>query len=101
MTNIARMAILAYGSLVALACCGRDAKPTPEPTPDPSLPTQGQPCPDKACAEALTCVEYAGIGGPAVGMFTSCEIPCADSAGCPAGQQCVTIADGPGQVCRP
>jgi hypothetical protein len=41
----------------------------------------------------------AGPRGPA---FTSCEIACPTPAStCPQGQTCVTIADGPGRVCRP
>jgi hypothetical protein len=65
------------------------------------LPQQGEACQDGRCAEGLACVEYYGIAGPRGGLFTSCEIRCATSDGCPDGQQCVTIADGPGQVCRP
>ena len=66
-------------------------------------PGQGQPC-DQAgrCPTGLTCLRYLGVAGPAGGTLTSCEIPCsAAGAVCPAGQRCVTIADGPGAVCRP
>lgn len=63
---------------------------------------QGQPCEGKTCAEGLSCVSYYGIAGPSGPKFSSCEIPCADAkSACPEGQRCVTIADGPGAVCRP
>jgi eight-cysteine-cluster-containing protein len=62
---------------------------------------QGTPCPDGKCARGLTCVTYLGIAGARGPKFTSCEIPCKGGDKCPAGQICVTIADGPGQVCRP
>jgi hypothetical protein len=66
-----------------------------------TLPQQGEPCPDRVCDRGLTCVAFYGFAGPAGGLFTSCEIPCGDKDRCPGGQQCVTIADGPGEVCRP
>lgn len=63
---------------------------------------QGQPCHDGKCAAGLTCVSYVGIAGPRGPTFTSCEIQCGlTNKTCPPGQQCITIADGPGQVCRP
>ena len=69
--------------------------------PDQDLPEQGQPCPDETCKDGLTCVTYYGIAGSSGPRFASCEIPCAKDAGaCPQGQQCVTIADGPGRVCQ-
>jgi eight-cysteine-cluster-containing protein len=62
---------------------------------------QGQPCHDGKCAAGLTCMSYVGIAGARGPTFTSCEIPCGlTGATCPDGQQCITIADGPGQVCR-
>lgn len=64
-------------------------------------PAQGQPCADGNCAPGLECVEYYGIAGPRGPAFTSCEIRCTGGKGCPAGQHCTTISDGPGQVCRP
>lgn len=64
-------------------------------------PQQGQPCPaDRNCGD-MTCVSYYGIAGPAGGELNSCEYLCGDSTDCPPAQQCVTIYDGPGQVCRP
>jgi eight-cysteine-cluster-containing protein len=63
---------------------------------------QGMPCDDGKCAAGLECVSYYGIAGPRGPKFTSCEIRCGLSAkSCPAGMSCITIADGPGQVCRP
>jgi len=69
--------------------------------PGDSLPKQGEGCAEGKCAAGLTCVEYYGIAGPRGPKFTSCEIPCVGGGRCPGGQKCVTIADGPGQVCRP
>lgn len=61
---------------------------------------QGEPCNEMDCADGLDCIEYSGIAGPSGPTLTSCEIPCADNDSCPTGQACITIADGPGQVCR-
>ena len=69
-----------------------------------ALPKQGENCTaDYKCAAGLTCKRYRGIAGAAGPEFKSCEIPCSGkgSSTCPAGQTCVTIADGPGQVCKP
>lgn len=62
---------------------------------------QGEACPDRRCAAGLTCVEYYGIAGPSGPRFTSCEVRCGKGGRCPDGQSCITIADGPGEVCRP
>jgi eight-cysteine-cluster-containing protein len=63
---------------------------------------QGTPCPDGKCAPGLSCVTYLGIAGAKGPTFTSCETPCPSPKDkCPDGQVCVTIADGPGRVCRP
>ena len=90
---------------------GKPGKPPPgKPSKPPSggdpgaLPGQGEPCSGGSCAQGLTCVEYYGFAGARGPKMSSCEIRCAGgkgAKGCPAGQQCVTIADGPGQVCRP
>jgi hypothetical protein len=69
--------------------------------PEEELPGQGQPCADGQCAPGLACLQYYGIAGPRGGLFTSCEIRCGATSDCPEAQQCITIADGPGQVCRP
>jgi eight-cysteine-cluster-containing protein len=64
-------------------------------------PKQGEPCPEGKCGAGLTCVAYYGVAGPKGPKLSSCEIPCADQkTPCPEGQTCVTIADGPGRVCR-
>jgi len=63
---------------------------------------QGAPCDDGRCQGELTCVKYYGIAGPSGPQFTSCEVPCSlPGSVCPDGQACITIADGPGRVCRP
>ncbi len=70
-------------------------------SPSSSLPKQGAACSaDGKCEKGLTCVKYYGIAGPKGPEFKSCEIRCAGGQACPSGQKCVTIADGPGQVCR-
>lgn len=53
-----------------------------------------------ACGPGLECVSYYGIAGAKGPQFKSCEVKCADQKACPDGKKCVTIADGPGQVCR-
>jgi hypothetical protein len=72
-----------------------------EQAPASQLPGRGVPCVDGACAKGLTCVEYYGIAGARGPKFSSCENPCDSGAACPPGLTCITIADGPGQVCRP
>lgn len=63
---------------------------------------RGEACPSGVCADGLTCIAYYGIAGPSGPRFTSCETPCANTKdACPSGLRCVTIADGPGAVCRP
>ncbi len=76
--------------------------PTPQMPPTKVLPAQGEKCgAGDVCASGLQCIKYYGIAGPAGGQFTSCEVPCSGKGKCPSGQKCVTMADGPGQVCRP
>ncbi|MCX4246077.1 hypothetical protein [Paraliomyxa miuraensis] len=74
--------------------------PAPE---QPSDPPGGASCEFMRCAAPYRCLEYYGIAGPRGPKFASCEIQCGGpkNTACPEGQQCVTIADGPGQVCRP
>ena len=63
-------------------------------------PKLGETCgPNDTCGEG-TCVTYYGIAGPRGPAFKSCEIKCAGGTPCPATKSCVTVADGPGQVCR-
>jgi hypothetical protein len=108
---------LAIAAAALVGCTSESSEPTrggdslgsevrkpdrPCPWLGDTLPQQGEPCPDRVCAEGLTCVEYYGIAGPSGPLFTSCEIRCGAKDGqCPCGQQCITIYDGPGQVCRP
>jgi eight-cysteine-cluster-containing protein len=68
-----------------------------------ALTGQGEACRDGSCPGPLSCVSFYGVAGPQGPKFNSCEIPCprGTSDVCPEGQTCVTIADGPGQVCRP
>lgn len=72
--------------------------------PVPPVPTggaQGKACENGKCADGLECIEYFGIAGPRGPKFTSCEIRCSKDQPCKKPQRCATIADGPGQVCRP
>lgn len=67
-----------------------------------ALPLQGNPCTaEDKCAAGLSCITYYGIAGPRGPAMKSCEVRCAADGSCPPGQQCATVADGPGQVCRP
>jgi hypothetical protein len=69
------------------------------PTTD-ERPKLGEPCAaGDVCGEG-TCVKYFGIAGPRGPEFKSCEIRCDAQTRCESGRQCVTVADGPGQVCR-
>jgi len=67
--------------------------------PAPAGPKLGEPCGrDDTCGEGA-CVSYRGIAGARGPEFKSCEIRC-DQGNCREGRKCITIADGPGQVCR-
>jgi hypothetical protein len=100
------------------SCCGPghgdkpvptgNVSPAPVAQPRPAEPepgggaAQGKACEDGKCQAGLSCVKFYGIAGRSGPLFTSCEIPCGPPEfACPAGQVCGTIADGPGQVCRP
>lgn len=64
-------------------------------------PPKGHACGDAVCKAPHKCVEYYGIAGPSGPKFESCEIVCTPGkTTCPEGTECVTIADGPGNVCR-
>jgi hypothetical protein len=83
---------LVVSLLLVLSCASLQAKPRPK---------QGEPCDAQGrCARHLTCVRYRGVAGAAAPEMTSCERRCHEG-NCPAGESCVTIADGPGAVCRP
>jgi hypothetical protein len=85
------------------------AAPPPAASAPPAAPagdlltSLGQPCGDQdRCLAGAECKTYYGIAGPAGPAFKSCEIPCSsDGKACPTGTTCVTVADGPGSVCRP
>lgn len=104
------MKIVASACLaLALAACGGTStvpseKPgNPQPPPGTvELASLGAACGDDgACPAGTTCREFYGIAGGAGPKFTSCEVPCGAGEACPDGAACVTIADGPGAVCRP
>jgi hypothetical protein len=115
--------------VLALAACGGNTKTTEMPPPSPPAPATetpptetpptetpptetpaspavdvsqlGQPCSD-ACVAPAKCEHFSGIAGPRGPQLSSCELRCADDgAACPDGTACVTVADGPGRVCRP
>lgn len=76
------------------------AQPADAPPPlDISL--LGQPCGEDGLCLAGTCERYYGIAGAKGPELSSCEIRCSNAEPCPTGTRCLTIADGPGEVCRP
>ena len=102
-------------AVVTLAGLGCGAKATRPPEPiEPAPPEPIEPAPPEpmdlsglgqACGEGGTCqlgqcARYFGIAGPSGPEFTSCELRCDAGASCPDGTSCITIADGPGEVCR-
>lgn len=81
-------------------------EPAPPPTPGsqtkPITFKLGAPCGDgDRCDGGLECVKYYGIAGARGPQFKTCERRCDAKKSCPSGERCQTIADGPGQVCRP
>ena len=65
------------------------------------LPRLGETCASNgACDTELTCLRYNSIAGHSGPEFTTCEKACSTSLDCASGMVCVTISDGPGQVCR-
>ena len=101
----------------SLAGCGHSGAPSPAAPPvvvaapvvspqpvsgDGSEGIQGGPCGEgEKCAPGLACRTYYGVAGPQGPKFSSCEIACIPGKSkCPSGQACMTIADGPGSVCR-
>lgn len=94
---------LAFAFVCSIAACGSKATPpattpTEEAPPAMDLSKLGVACGIGDSCDAGTCSKYYGIAGPSGPEFSSCEIAC--DAGCPTGTECVTIADGPGAVCR-
>ena len=78
-------------------------KPPTRPDPRPSAPPKmGENCGSgDSCGPGLTCVSYYGVAGARGPQFKTCEVKCdKKGAKCPDGTKCVTVADGPGQVCR-
>ncbi|MEO7736376.1 MAG: hypothetical protein ABIY55_35790 [Kofleriaceae bacterium] len=53
-----------------------------------------------ACAAGLSCVTYYGFAGARGPAFKTCEMRCQSDKLCPKDRKCVTVADGPGRVCR-
>lgn len=84
---------------------GQQPEPAPaEPTPVEPTPSEPSTCNGQTCESPRRCISYYGIAGPSGPMFHACEIPCdhgIENGGCPDGMRCVTIADGPGEVCQP
>lgn len=112
---MARLLAVVFATCVTLLACKGGSPPPapPEPTPtepaDPVEPAEpvidtaalGQPCGEgDSCQPAASCVAYYGIAGPSGPQFKSCEITCGGKGTCPEGTACVTVADGPGEVCR-
>ena len=110
-----RHVALAALFVLAAACKGSSPPPPTEPTPGPTLPGPDDPASgqvdisklgsdcgaDDSCPTGMMCAKYYGIAGASGPEFKSCEIACNEKGGpCPDGTACVTIADGPGQVCR-
>lgn len=80
---------------------GSGSAAEPKPNWPKQAPGIGENCgPNDTCAKGTTCVSYYGIAGARGPQFKTCEIKCTADSACPSGHKCVTIADGPGQVCR-
>lgn len=106
-----RASLVAFAFVLGCSSPASGPGPTP-PSPPPagsdsqagsaSAQGLGDKCGENgACPTGQACVKYFGIAGPSGPQFESCEISCTGEAPCPSGTKCVTIADGPGQVCRP
>ncbi len=52
------------------------------------------------CAQGTECIEYYGIAGAAGPKMFACDTRCDANGQCANGMKCVTMADGPGAVCR-
>lgn len=75
---------------------------TQKPTPNTGEAPRGTTvsCGTETCKPGQECIGYYGIAGPRGPKFESCEWRCAKDGACPKGTTCVTVADGPGRVCR-
>ncbi|MDC0741060.1 hypothetical protein [Polyangium mundeleinium] len=77
--------------------------PTANPTNGEASTQPGASCGGRTCGAGESCASYYGVAGPRGPMFHECVVRCrrgAPNGGCPAGQRCTTISDGPGEVCR-
>ncbi len=72
----------------------------PEPKPDTKPDAKPEDCGGEVCTKPRQCIRYYGIAGKRGPQFASCEIRCKPGGTCPDDLSCVTIADGPGSVCR-
>ncbi|MGB1014426.1 MAG: hypothetical protein ACPG4T_09865 [Nannocystaceae bacterium] len=70
------------------------------PSNPPSNPPTPAACGEKTCAAGESCLSYYGIAGPKGPRFQTCAIPCGPKRTCPKGKSCVTVSDGPGDVCQ-
>jgi len=66
----------------------------------PTTPSTAVTCGDKTCAAGESCLSYYGIAGANGPRFQTCATPCGPKRTCPTGKSCVTVADGPGDVCQ-
>ncbi len=109
----ARLQLVASCLALLLGCGGgkppQDTTPTGGGGDGPATPVEpvfdvaqlGVPCGDAdSCQAGAHCQKYYGIAGPSGPEFSSCEVTCEGKGACPAGTTCITIADGPGEVCR-
>lgn len=105
-----RLAPLGFAAALSFAsACHRSPEPPPvtvsgQQTAEQPSEVQAPLCEGKPCPAPKQCLSYLGFAGPSGPTFHACEIPCepgADNPGCPEPARCVTIADGPGDVCRP
>ena len=115
MTTHRLLASLSFAALLAACACskapatGTGAGPGPGggpmgndvPPGEIDISKLGESCGEGDRCESGSCTKYYGIAGPSGPEFSSCEVTCTNGKGpCPTGTACVTIADGPGAVCR-
>ena len=100
-----RQRVLGQILVLALACACRPPEPEPVNADREQLEprVEAPACDGRPCEPPRECISYFGIAGPSGPQFHACELRCESGApneGCPEGMRCVTIADGPGDVCR-